>query len=177
MGIVLADSGLLTFNGTFFAELIAFILMIVILGRYAYPRIMRAALDRERRIEAGLRAAQESEQRLQQVQEEVRKTLDEARGQAREILNRANSDASSEAQGVLQRAREQAEAQIERARTEIGAERDRAIQDLRTEVSQLVIDATAKLVGETLDAQKHARLIDEALERVGDGGGPASARN
>lgn len=174
---MLADAGLLDFNGTFVAELIAFILMIVILGRYAYPRIMRAALDRERRIEAGLRAAQESEQRLQQVQVEVRKTLDEARAQARDILNRAHGDASTEAQGVLQQAREQAEGQIERARAEIGAERDRAIQELRAEVSALVIEATAKLVGETLDAQKHTRLIDQALERVGDGGTSSGARN
>jgi len=37
--IVVADAGLLTPNGTFFAELIAFILMIVILGRWVYPRI------------------------------------------------------------------------------------------------------------------------------------------
>ena len=174
---MVASSGLLDFNGTFFAELVAFILMIVILGRYAYPRIMAAANAREERIEAGLRAAQESEQRLQQVQDEVRKTLDEARAQAREVLARSNSDASAQAQEVLKHAREEAEAQIERARVDIGAERDKAIQDLRGEVSALVVDATAKLVGETLDTKKHQRLIDEALNRVGDAGPAASSRN
>ena len=53
-------AGLLTPNGTFVAELIAFILMILILGKYAYPRIIAAATDRENKIEAGLRAAQEA---------------------------------------------------------------------------------------------------------------------
>lgn len=174
---MVAAGGLLDVNGTLIAEVIAFLLMVLILARWVYPRVIQIATAREERIAAGLRAAQESEQRLQQVQEEVRKTLDEARGQAREILDRANSDASVEAKGVLQQAREQAEAQLERARAEIGSERDRAIQELRAEVGQLVIDATAKLVGETLDAQKHARLIDEALERVGDDGTTASSRN
>lgn len=174
---MVAAGGLLDVNGTLIAEAIAFILMVLILAKWVYPRVIRLATEREQRIEAGLRAAQAAEQRLQEAQEEVRRTLDDARGQAREILNRANSNASGEAQAVLQQAREQAEQQIERARGEIGQERDRAIQELRTEVSQLVIDATAKLVGETLDAQKHARLIDQALDRVGDGGAPATGRN
>lgn len=172
---MVAAGGLLDVNGTLIAEAIAFLLMVLILARWVYPRVIQIATAREERIAAGLRAAQEAEQRLQQVQEEVRKTLDEARGQAREILNRANSDASVEAQGVLQQAREQAEAQIERARAEIGSERDRAIQDLRSEVSTLVIAATSKLVGETLDAPKHERLIDEALKGVG-GNGSSGAR-
>ena len=173
---MVADAGLLDFNGTFIAELIAFILMILILGKYAYPRIMAAANAREARIEAGLRAAQEAEQRLQQVQDEVRKTLDEAKAQAREVLSRAHGDATVEAQEVLQRARDDAEAQIERARVEIGAERDKAIQDLRAEVSSLIIETSSKVVGESLDPQKHTRLINEGLNRVG-GDGSASARN
>ena len=83
-------AGLLTPNGTFFAELIAFILMILVLGRWVYPRIIAAATERESKIEAGLRMAQEAEERLAKVQEQVEKTLEEARTQARDILNRSH---------------------------------------------------------------------------------------
>jgi F-type H+-transporting ATPase subunit b len=69
---------------------------------------------------------------------------------------------------VLAKARADAEALIERARNEIGGERDRAIQDLRSEVSSLVVAATQRLLGETIDAKAHQRLIDEALTKVGD---------
>jgi F-type H+-transporting ATPase subunit b len=169
---VLADAGLLTPNGTFFAELIAFILMILILGRYAYPRIIKAATEREDRIEAGLRAAQEAEERLSKVQAQVEQTLEEARAQARDIINRSHGEATGEAAEVIAKARTDAEALIERARTEIGGERDRAIQDLRSEVSSLVVAATQRLLGETIDAKAHQRLIDEALTKVGDS--PAS---
>jgi F-type H+-transporting ATPase subunit b len=161
-------AGLLTPNGTFFAELIAFILMILILGKWAYPAIIKAATEREDKIEAGLRAAQESEERLAKVQEQVEKTLDEARAQARDIINRSHGEATGEAAEVLAKARTDAEAQIERARTEIGGERDRAIQDLRSEVSALVVAATQRLLGETIDAKAHQRLIDDALRKVGD---------
>ncbi len=162
------DAGLLTPNGTFFAELIAFILMILILGKWAYPRIIKAATERESKIEAGLRAAQEAEERLSKVQVQVERTLEEARGQARDILTRSHGEATAEAAEVIAKSRTDAEALIERARTEIGGERDRAIQDLRTEVSSLVVAATQRLLGDTIDAKTHQRLIDEALTKVGD---------
>ncbi len=166
------DAGLLTPNGTFFAELIAFVLMILILGRWVYPRVIKAATEREDKIEAGLRAAAESEQRLSTVQAQVEKTLEEARAQARDIIGRSHGEATADAAEVLTKAHGDAEALIERARTEIGGERDRAIQDLRAEVSSLVVAATQQLLGQTIDAKAHERLIDEALSKVGDG--PAS---
>jgi F-type H+-transporting ATPase subunit b len=174
---VVADAGLLTPNGTFFAELIAFILMILILGRYVYPRIIKAATAREEKIEAGLRAAAEAEQRLASVQAQVEKTLEEARTQAREILHRSHGEATAEAAEVIAKARADAEALIERARDEIGAERDRAIQDLRSEVSSLVVAATERLLGEAIDAKAHRRLIDAALTKVGDGAASKAPQN
>ena len=170
-------AGLLTPNGTFFAELIAFILMILILGKYAYPRIIKAATERENKIEAGLKAAAESEERLANVRVEVEKTLEEARTQARDILNRAHQEATAEAAEVLAKARADAEALIERARTEIAGERDRAIQDLRAEVAKMVVSASERVLGAAIDAKTHQRLIDDALTKVGDNPGAKADQN
>jgi F-type H+-transporting ATPase subunit b len=174
---MLADAGLLTPNGTFFAELIAFIVMILILGKYAYPRIIKAATEREDKIEAGLRAAQESEERLAKVQVQVEQTLEEARTQAREILNRAHQEATGDAAEVLAKARADAEALIERARIEIGGERDRAIQDLRAEVAKMVVAASERVLGSAIDSKTHQRLIDDALQKVGDNPGAKAGQN
>jgi F-type H+-transporting ATPase subunit b len=171
------DAGLLTPNGTFFAELIAFVLMILILGKYVYPRIIKAATEREDKIEAGLRAAAESEQRLADAQVKVEQTLEDARTQAREILNRAHQEATADAAEVLAKARADAEAQVERARTEIAAERDRAIQDLRAEVASMVVAATQRVLGSAIDSKAHQRLIDEALQKVGDNPGTKAEQN
>jgi len=170
-------AGLLTPNGTFFAELIAFILMILILGKWAYPRIIKAATEREDKIEAGLRAAAESEERLAKVQVEVQQTLDDARNQARDILNRAHQEATADTAEVLAKARADAEGVVERARTEIGAERDRAIQDLRAEVAKMVVSASERVLGSAIDAKTHQRLIDDALQKVGDNPGANAGQN
>jgi F-type H+-transporting ATPase subunit b len=174
---LVADAGLLDVNGTLIAEVIAFLLMILILAKWVYPPIMRVATEREQKIEAGVRAAAEAERRLQEVQDQVKETLDEARTHAREIVARAHRDAVIEAQDVLAKAKRDAEAIIEKARLDIGAERDRALQDLRNQVATLVVEATSKVLAESIDAKAHQRLIESALTKVTageaqNGGGP-----
>ena len=163
------ESGLLDLNGTFFAELIAFLIMVAILARWAYPRIMTVAQARQDQIEAGLRASQEAERRLKDVQKDVEKTMAEARAQARETINRAHQEAAAEAEELRERGRRDAEAQVEKARGDIGAEKDRAIQELRAEVSALVVDAAGKVLGAAIDQKAHARLIEESLREVSPG--------
>ncbi len=162
----LADASLLEINTTFVVEIIAFVVMLAVLARWVYPRIIAAAEERQNKIEAGVRAAEEAERRLASVQEQVEQTLNEAREQAREIIARAHRDAVVEAEDVRVRARGEAEALLQRAAAEIGAERDRAINELRNEVSTLVVTVAGRVIGEALDPKAHQRLIDDALAKV-----------
>ncbi len=54
---------------------------------------------------------------------------------------------------------------------EIDAERLKAIQSVRGEVAGLVVAATEKVIGETLDLTKHKQLIDRAIKEVANGDG------
>jgi len=60
---------------------------------------------------------------------------------------------------------------VESARKEIEAERDQAVRSARTEVASLVVAATEKVVGETLDERKHRQLIERAIQEVASGDG------
>src|SRR2546423_7537149 len=93
MTVYLADAGLLDLSLSFVIEVIAFIAMILILGRWVYPRVMAAAEMRQRQIaeqmEAADRARQDAEERLHAVED----TLRQARGQAAEIIEGAGRSA------------------------------------------------------------------------------------
>lgn len=166
MHAVLADAGLLDVNGTLIAEIITFLLMFGILAKWVYPPIMRAAQEREKTIEAGLRQAEEAEKRLNAVQQQVEEILEEARTQAREIVARAHRDATAEAEEVRTKARREADAFVERARVDIGAERDKALRDLRTQVGALVVAAAGQVLGQAIDAKAHQQLIERSLESM-----------
>jgi F-type H+-transporting ATPase subunit b len=72
-------------------------------------------------------------------------------------------------QDLKAKAEEEAKRISESARKEIEAERDRAVQAVRDEVASLVIAATEKVIGETLDEPKHKKLIDKAIEEAAGG--------
>ena len=163
----LAEAGLLDLSLSFVAEVLAFIAMILVLGRWVYPRVMGAAEMRQRQVAEQLTAAERSRQQAEERLKEAEAQLREARGQAAEILEggrRMGEQLRAELQG---RAREEAERITESARRDIEAERLRAIDSVRGEVADLVVAATEKVVGETLDEQRHRRLIEEAIAQVG----------
>jgi len=62
-----------------------------------------------------------------------------------------------------QEARKQAEAIVDRARAELEAERDKILGDLRREFVDIAIAAAEKVIKETLNKEKHRKLIEETL--------------
>ena len=72
-------------------------------------------------------------------------------------------------QDLKQKAEEEARRIGETARKEIEAERDRAMQSARNELAGLVVMATQKVIGETLDERKHRQLIERAIEEAASG--------
>jgi F-type H+-transporting ATPase subunit b len=61
-------------------------------------------------------------------------------------------------------ARKEAQAIADRTRAELEEERDRIVDDLRREFVDISISAAEKVIKETLDKEKHRRLIEETLE-------------
>jgi len=169
MTIYLAEASLLDLSASFVVEVVAFIVMILILGRWVFPRIMAAAESRQRQISEHLAAAERARQDAEQRLQEAEASLQEARGQAAEVIEGAGKSAEQLRSELRSRAEEEARRIAETARRDIEAERQRAIDSVRGEVADLVIAATEKVVGETLDDQRHRTLIERAIAQVGEG--------
>ena len=168
MTLYLADTsaGLLDLSLSFVAEVIAFIAMILVLGRWVYPRVMAAAEGRQRQISEQLAAAErarlEAEDRLGHAEAQ----LQEARSKAAEVIEGAGRSADQLRVELRARAEEDARRITDNATREIDAERRKAIDSVRSEVADLVVVATEKVVGETLDDQRHRKLIADAIAQV-----------
>jgi F-type H+-transporting ATPase subunit b len=167
----LAEAGLLDLNATFWIELVAFLLMLGVLARYVYPRVIEAAEARQKAIAAELEAAEKSRQESEARLAEAEKKLQEARVSAQEIVAGATRSGEQLRQESKQKAEEEAKRLTQAARKEIEAEREKAIQSVREDVAGLVVAATEKVLGETLDASKHKQLIERAIAEVASGDG------
>ena len=165
------EAGVITINGTVIVELVTFLIMLAILARYVYPEIVKVAESRQRQIAEQLKESEESRAAAEQRLKEADQKLNDARKTAQGVIDGAAKSAEQLRQEMRQKAEEESKRRIEAARKEIEAERDQAVRSVRSEVANLVVAATEKVIGETLDDQKHRQLIDKAIQDVSSGRG------
>ena len=164
-------AGVIEINGTVIVELIAFLAMLAVLARYVYPEIVKLAEARQRQIAEQLKEAEQARTAAEQRLSEAEAKLNDARKTAQSVIDAANKAGEQLRQELKQKAEAESKRTVEAARKEIEAERDQAVRTVRSEVASLVVAATEKVIGETLDDQKHRDLIDRAIREVASGNG------
>ena len=165
------EAGVIDINGTVIVELITFLVMLAILARWVYPEIVRLAEARQRAVAEQLAEAEKARKDAEARLEEAKQKLDEARRTAQQVVDQATKTGEQVRQDLKTKAEDDARRIGENARKEIEAERSRALQSARDEVADLVVVATQKVIGESLDDPKHRQLIDRAIKEVAGGDG------
>jgi F-type H+-transporting ATPase subunit b len=164
-------AGVIQINGTVIVELITFLIMLAILARYVYPEIVKLAEARQLAIAQQLKEAEQARAEAEQRLTEAASKLEDARKTAQSVIDAATKSGEQLRQELKQKAEDESKRTIEAAKKEIEAERERAVQSVRNEVASLVVAATEKVIGETLDDAKHKELIDRAIAEVASGNG------
>ena len=165
------EAGVVTIDGTVVVEVIAFLAMLAVLARYVYPEIVKVAEARQRAIAEQLKQAEASRAAAEEKLKQAEDRLNDARKSAQSVLDGAAKSAEQLRQELRQKADEEAARTVENARKQIEAERDQAIRSVRSEVADLVVTATEKVIGESLDDRKHRLLIERSIEEVASGDG------
>lgn len=164
-------AGVIDINGTVIVEILTFLIMLAVLARYVYPQVVRLAEARQRAIADQLREAEKARAEAESRIAEAQAKLDEARKTAQQVIDAASKSGEQLRQDVRQKAEEDARRIAESARKQIESDRDQAIRSVRAEVADLVVQATEKVIGETLDERKHKALIERSIEEVASGDG------
>jgi F-type H+-transporting ATPase subunit b len=146
--------------------LLAFVITLLILRKYAFPKIAEGLDKRRKAIEESIDHAEHTRQEADKILAEYRERLQEARSQADEIVQRAHRAADNVEEEAKQDAKQQHEEMMESTRREIERETQRALEQIRREVADLTVTATEKVTRKSLDDDDHQRLVREALEEV-----------
>lgn len=147
---------------------IAFLILMYLLYRFAYKRLL-ATIDKRRELASEIvEANQKAKEDLSQTEERTRATLDEARRQAQEILAQAKAIQDRTVNESAEKARQTADQIIEQARQQINLERDQAIGQLRREFADLAVLAATRVVRQELQSSPELRnkLISETLSEA-----------
>lgn len=150
---------------TLVGQFIVFITMLLLLKKMLYVPLNDAMEARAKKIEDGLAAADAGLEAKAKADAEAAAQIDEAKAKAQEILVAADKRAAEVKEEAVQKARLEAEGIVDAGKEELAAEMNRAQQALREEVADIAILAAERIVGEELDAKKHAKLIDTVVSQ------------
>ncbi len=146
--------------------LLAFVVAMLVLRKYAWPQITRILDQRQTQIEDSIDAAERTRQEADELLAEYRQRLAEARAQADEIVAKAERAGEVAEREALDAAKDKREDLLEQTRRDIQAETQRAIQEIRREVADLTVQATEKVTKKTLNPDDQKRLVEEALAEL-----------
>ncbi len=147
-------------------QIITFLLLLLVLNRFAFPPLIRLLDQRAAQVRESLEAAERARQDILAAEQRGVAELREARAQAQEIVARAREQSERTITESRNAAREEAEkvkAQFDQQAT---ADFARARQELRAEVADLAILAASRVVRRSLDEKQHRQLIEDTLREA-----------
>jgi F-type H+-transporting ATPase subunit b len=145
----------------FISQLVAFIVVALVLKKFAYKPVLDMLEQRRERIAQAEANAEKIQVELAETQTERDKVLTEANQKAEQLIADAKEAARQVGEAEGQKAVKQAEEIIRKAREATEADRDRMMAELRAEIGRLVVETTAKVSGKVLTSEDQQRLIDE----------------
>ena len=164
------DKGLLAQIGidfqTIILQALGFLVVLLVLWKFVFGRVGGLLEERQQEITSRMEKLEADQRELDRLNAETRQRLNEIETEGQAKIQAAVDEGNTERQRILDQARQEASAELERARAEIQREKDEAILELRGTVAEIAIDAASKIIGQTLDAEKHQHIIDESISRL-----------
>ena len=154
------------FSSLIFWEILSFAILFFVLYKYAFPGILSALEEREKKIKDSLDEAErhrsEAEQKLKEYEAKLNTAAKEAEGIMAATKERA--------QRLMEENEQRMTAEAERIRgdatREIDQERRKAIQDIRAQTTEMALMVAEKVVQRSLNEADHRKFADEALEAL-----------
>ncbi len=145
-------------------QIVAFLLLVVVLGKWIFPVFFKIIDKREAAIEASNRAAVEASKHAEKAKTDIDAMLKQARGEAKDIIATAKEEADAMVADAETKGQASAERIVKAAQDDIAKEVESAKRALHNETIELVAAATEKVVGTTVDAKVDANVIKAAIE-------------
>ena len=146
------------------AFVVNFLLLFILLSVFAYKPVLKMLDERQAKIKESLDQAEEVKQQTAEAEEKIKAQLDSARKEGQKIVAQSEQIAERLKTEAIDEARHEAESLIAKAQTEIQRQRDKDLDELRKQFADIAILAAEKVINETLDKEKHRKVISDVLD-------------
>ena len=150
--------------GLFFWQIIIFVLLLLLLRKFAWGPILGAVNDREEGIKKALDSAEKAKLEMQNLQADNEKLLQEARAEREMMMKDAREIKAKMIADAKEDAKTEADKMVAQAQAAIESEKKSAIAELKQQVASLSLEIAEKVVKHELsDKDKQLKLVEEML--------------
>lgn len=161
MDLLIPDVGLFIF------QTVAFLILLVVLGKFAWKPILSGLKEREETIENALLAAEQAKNEMKALQADNQKLLTEARGERDQMLKEAVATANAIKEDAKEETSKIAAKMIEEAKVSIENEKRAALADVKSTVAALSLEITEKILKKELSDEKAQKsLVEDYIKEL-----------
>src|SRR5881275_1574477 len=150
----------------FLSQVISFVIVALLLRRFAYKPILAVLEERRRKIEEGQLNAEKIKKELAEAEKRYQEIIAKADADAQKMIDEARESAAHLSERKQQEAIAAAEQILAKAREASAIEHERTMESLKRELGRLVVDTTAKVAGKVLTPEDQRRLQEEAASQL-----------
>lgn len=148
------------------AQVVLFVIVYLVLKRYAFRPVIAMLEERRRRIEEGQINAENIKKQLAEAQAKYEEILAKANAEAQRLIEEVRASGDRLAEQKRQEAITGAEQVTLKAQEAMALERERIMAELKQELGRLVVDTTVRVTGKVLTPQDHQRINEETARQI-----------
>ena len=153
--------------GLIFWSTLIFIILLVLLKKFAWSPILGAVKTREESIQNALLSAEQAKKDMQNLQADNERILKEARAEREAMLKEAREIKDKMISDSKDQAKAEGDKMIKQAQSAIESEKKAAMADIKSQVAELSVEIAEKLLREELSNKKEQqKLVDKLLGDV-----------
>lgn len=160
--------GSATSAGNTLVVLISFLILFLLLKKFAWKPVTEMMEKRSQTIAGDLDSAKQANEEAKQLKAEHQNELASIQSQSAQIMEKARSNAEKLEKALTKEAKLSIAQMKEKAKEDIELERQQVLEDTKKDISLLSFQIAEKLIEKELDQQNHAELIDKFIERLAD---------
>jgi F-type H+-transporting ATPase subunit b len=145
---------------------VVFVVLLTVLGKFAWKPLLKALHDREEHIEHALHETEKARNEAERLMAENQKNLNKAQEQVRAMLEEAKKVAEVTAASIVERAQTEAEAARDRAEREINTAKDQALTEIFSKTTDLAVSIAGKVLQKDMNESDHRRLVEVAMNEL-----------
>lgn len=146
--------------------IITFLIVLAILGKVVWPKILGALDARQNKIVAEIKAAEDARKQAAAALERYEKSLAEARAEAQQLIEKTKAEQATLAADLRAKADAELTQLRERAQRDIEAAKKQAVSEIYTQAATLATDLAGKILKREINPADQRRLVDESLGQL-----------